>query len=233
MITRVLVAGGSALSNNQKCLKDFEIISIEKSVDLSYFARNLFFSELKTSRRGATLIALSQLNEEKLFGVVGGCSGGETNMDSAEFISFCGENGKNDDLLVPNLIEHIEITVMGHGRSCAATAFVNNDWYIFGGWDGRDCLETVEKLNLPQSIESPSESLTRKLSSLSFPVKNAAALNVKDSSVTFCGGWDGKRTLDLIYKVWGWFSRFFDLKSNKNIIGQCDFCMFNFVLSLT
>ena len=76
------------------------------------------------------------------------------------------------------------------------SALVNSTLYILGGWDGFECLNSIEKADL-RSEQSTFE-LLPKGSGLQGPIKNGACF-VHENKIVVLGGWDERNTISSIF----------------------------------
>ena len=75
---------------------------------------------------------------------------------------------------------------------------VGHNLFVMGGWDGYDCLESVEKANLIE--ENPTFLKLPRENSLLGPVKNGCCVyNDLTNQILIIGGWDERQTTDTIF----------------------------------
>lgn len=74
---------------------------------------------------------------------------------------------------------------------------VENYLYVLGGYDGYECLNTVERIR----IEDGNKGKVEMLKSMNIRVKNGSCFyNSKDKNIYVVGGWNEKETEDKIFK---------------------------------
>uniref|UniRef100_A0A914W767 Uncharacterized protein n=1 Tax=Plectus sambesii TaxID=2011161 RepID=A0A914W767_9BILA len=176
-MSAILIAGGCEFVKEQNGLQSVEIGSVDVRDGGAHFSSRSI-GPMTVARRSAALAATAAGDVI----VVGGCSAPGVHESSAElFIN-------NTNLWKPSSI------MLQHGRSCCAQWSPNHDRLVlFGGYDGVDCLRSVEMIDIEQgNVES--------LKNLPCSLKNAASIPMNEDRTVLVGGWDGQRTLRTMFE---------------------------------
>uniref|UniRef100_A0AC35G5P3 Kelch repeat-containing protein n=1 Tax=Panagrolaimus sp. PS1159 TaxID=55785 RepID=A0AC35G5P3_9BILA len=168
---KIVVIGGCTEPLEEGCLKCCEIFDDNGN-------GSLIENVLNFPRRGSAFA----LNNEFIY-VFGGCSGPGKHLKTIE---------KIDKSFEATVIEN-EIEAEG---SCFAYCSINNSFFVAGGFNGIECLNSASLFTFLPCSQSSSFRLPT-------PLKNSAACKnpFNSNSILLFGGWDESRTLNSIFNV--------------------------------
>uniref|UniRef100_A0A1I8B0T4 Uncharacterized protein n=1 Tax=Meloidogyne hapla TaxID=6305 RepID=A0A1I8B0T4_MELHA len=122
--------------------------------------------------------------------LIGGSSAPGCHLNNGELLKFDFTDGIESFKTNHELLNYKNIK----GFSCSAFCQIEGiGGFIFGGYDGNECLNQILKID---EIEPHNVNL---LSPLPFGLKNAAALPSPDKQrIWIIGGWDGYNTQKMV-----------------------------------
>eukprot|EP01083_Nonionella_stella_P026505 72997_1 len=201
----MLVLGGCKLDIEREAIDSIEIIQQNHHSILS--------TKLHTPVRGAT----SHVIDGYLF-VVGGCKGPKQHLNTVQFIAIDG--------LITEEKEQLRNTWfrLNKERSSHISAYSEKQQKLFvlGGFDGRECLDSIEVLDLTDfkkritdaKVDNKKSNLFQdfddlkinsnfgKFGKLPNRLKNSACvMNENNQNIYTFGGWDEKNTLDSVWSI--------------------------------
>uniref|UniRef100_A0AC35UIC0 Uncharacterized protein n=1 Tax=Rhabditophanes sp. KR3021 TaxID=114890 RepID=A0AC35UIC0_9BILA len=170
MAEYILIGGGCIKPCERECLASCELLSGSNPIAFEPFV---------DPRRGAKLAKFGSN-----LVVVGGCSDFGHHLDSIEV--NCLDNSSPWQRCV---------TKLPFETSCFSFCqFNQNSAILFGGYDGRDCLNKVCSITQKDHVMVVTD-----LPRLRTRLKNGAALQVDSDTILLIGGWDEVRTLNTIF----------------------------------
>ncbi|CAI4224591.1 unnamed protein product [Auanema sp. JU1783] len=174
---KLLIIGGCTAKRESGCLSNFEELSISVKGDRFVIVNEGLGNLLKSRRSPSVFKCFNGIT------VFGGCSDEGIHVNCVEVLKE-NNNVWQSSCFPTRLTNH----------SCAA--FVSLDvqtGLIIGGYDGFDCLNDYQIINL-----NTFELLKR--GRMPFRLKNAASVR-EDENIFLIGGWDERRTLRTVYSV--------------------------------
>nr|CAD2203602.1 unnamed protein product [Meloidogyne enterolobii] len=173
----IILIGGSSDSLEKGALSNCSFISLNQKLK----ATNYLFN-LNIPRRSPSIF---NFKCGHLF-VIGGCSAPGSHLNSGELFNLDFSKETENFKIDGKLLNYNNI----RGFSCSAFCQIEgNGGFIFGGYDGNECLNQIIKI---EEIEPHNANL---LSPLPFGLKNATALPSLDKQkIWIIGGWDGNKT---------------------------------------
>ena len=131
LYSTMLVIGGCELSLERNPVGLIDQISLDK--EANRFVRRKYEHSLTIPVRSPT----AALYENKLF-VVGGCRAKRDHISDVQILDL----KQNDGWTVSDSMK------LHHARSCHMSTLFGHNLYVMGGWDGYDCLNSIEKADL-------------------------------------------------------------------------------------
>lgn len=102
-------------------------------------------------------------------------------LDTDELMVIGGCRGKRDHIADVQVYDHAQSAWhlhqtlrLNHARSCHMSAIVGHNLFVLGGWDGLECLDSVEKASL--NAQAPAFELLPRRSGLLDRIKNGCCV---------------------------------------------------------
>ncbi|EPB70694.1 kelch repeat protein [Ancylostoma ceylanicum] len=178
----ILLIGGCSGGEEAGALRSIEEVAFQRS-EAGLEGHTRIVGQLQEQRRSP---AVFREKDDVL--VIGGCQAKGCHSSSVERIRWTDGDWNSESTSQSNST---------NGKSC--TAFSNLDestGIIIGGFNGSDCLKTVDIVSLNED-----KVCSTSLADLPFRLKNSVAVSLENDTVLLFGGWDESRTMRTVFRL--------------------------------
>lgn len=147
IIARILVVGGSKLANGGDCVSECEFFTTDGVTQA--FSNSTALVGLQQPRRGANLLTMSGHGRLNHFILAGGSCGSET-LNSIELMKCKSTSDGNFQWSEKWRMSKWKLR---ERRSCGMGVRFNDVFLLLGGYDGLECLKSVESHGITDLIE--------------------------------------------------------------------------------
>ncbi|KAL6731700.1 hypothetical protein Aduo_002536 [Ancylostoma duodenale] len=178
----ILLIGGCSGGEEAGALRSIEEVAFQRS-EAGLEGCSRIVGQLQKQRRSPAVF-----RERDGVLVIGGCQAKGCHLSSAERIRWYDGQWKCESS------SHSDST---EGKSCAAFSTLNDrTGVIVGGFNGTDCLKTVDMVRL-----NGDKICITSLADLPFRLKNSVAVSLDNDSILLFGGWDESRTMETVFRL--------------------------------
>ncbi|KIH57878.1 hypothetical protein ANCDUO_11926 [Ancylostoma duodenale] len=198
----ILLIGGCSGGEEAGALRSIEEVAFQRS-EAGLEGHSRIVGQLQEQRRSPAVF-----RERDGVLVIGGCQAMGCHLSNAERIRWYDGQWK---------CEPVPQSSSTEGKSCAAFSTLDETTgVIVGGFNGTDCLKTVDMVRLNgdkvrssvlitgwvfwRHVVLSLQMCTTSLADLPFRLKNSVAVSLDNNSILLFGGWDESRTMKTGFK---------------------------------